>query len=141
MGFLDNLESNLKSLESVTEREDPAGAKNRRESERANRLALQPFVEKLRKSTFTDHLLRAAHQESFRIRARISVVWVGDILRLELPGNRLELRPSRQGVMAVASHEGHVSDPVLVNFEGDPKHLLQSWLAKVSSRKPTNEVT
>lgn len=128
MSFLDNLESNLKSLESSTEREDGSGAKGRRDADRASRVALQPFVEKLRKSSFTDQLLRAAHQESFRIRARISVVWIGDILRFELPGKRLELRPTPQGVLAVSTLNGVTGASAPVDFESDASELLKGWL-------------
>ena len=133
MGFLDNLENSLKSLENVNEREEGVGAKNRRETERANRIALQPYVEKLRKSAFTDKLLRAAHQASFRIRARISAVWIGDILRFELPGKRLELRPGPNGVAAISTLNGVPEEPLSVDFEGDPEDLLNGWLAKTAA--------
>jgi hypothetical protein len=132
MGFLDNLESSLKGLESANEREDGAGLKDRREADRAARIALQPAVEQLRKSAFTDHLLRAAHQESFRIRARIVVVWVGDVLRLELPGKRLELRPGRNGVTAVSSDAGVPGEPEPVDFSSDAGEFLRAWLGKAT---------
>ena len=133
MGFLDNLESSLKSMEAVTEREDGAGARNRRESDRAARIALQPYVEKLRKSPFTDHLLRAAHQESYRIRARISVVWIGDVLRFDLPGKRLELIPGPNGVRAIETLNGVPDQPEAVDFTSDPTELLRQWLGKTAA--------
>jgi hypothetical protein len=133
MSFLDNLESNLKNMEAVGEREDAPGAKNRREADRAARIALQPFVEKLRKSPFTDRLLRAAHLESFRIRARITAVWIGDMLRLELPGKRLELIPSPSGVKAQETLNGVPAEPVAVDFESDPAELLKHWLSKTAA--------
>lgn len=133
MGFLDNLESDLKSLESANEREDASGSKNRRDADRAARIALQPSVERLRKSAFTDHLLRAAQQESFRIRARINVVWVGDVLRLDLPNKRLELRPVPGGVQAIATFNGVPVEPALVDFSGDAMQLLQGWLSKTEA--------
>jgi len=46
MSFLDNLESKMKDLESREERD--AGAKKRRDSERASRLAAAPWAEKLK---------------------------------------------------------------------------------------------
>jgi hypothetical protein len=136
MSFLDNLESGLKSLESAGEREDGSRNRDRRETERAARLAIQPAIDKLRKSPFTDQLLRAAHQESFRIRARISTVWIGDTLRLELRGQRLELRPAVRGVLAVAIRAGAETEPVLVNFDGDAAKLLKDWLDTVTIEQP-----
>jgi hypothetical protein len=133
MGFLDNLESNLKSMESAGEREEGPATKNRREADRAARVAIQPFVEKLRKSPFTDHLLRAAHMESFRIRVRITAVWIGDMLRLELPGKRLELIPSPSGVRAQETLNGVPAEPVAVDFESDPAELLKHWLSKTAA--------
>ena len=61
MSFLDNLENNLKSLESREEGGEAADRQQRaRESERAQAQAIAPFAEQLKKSAFTAGVLSHA---------------------------------------------------------------------------------
>src|SRR3989442_1523979 len=59
MSFSDNLENNLKNLESHDERDAAGGAhsQQRRRDQRASVLAAAPFAEKLRNGKFTSALL------------------------------------------------------------------------------------
>ena len=95
MSFLDNLENNLKSLES---REEAGGSAEQqriaRERERAQSLAAAPYAEKLKKGPFTAELLKQAARIGFEKRTKIQVAWLGSTLRLEARDRRVELRPT-----------------------------------------------
>ena len=78
MGFLDNLESNLKSLESNEERNADAhrDARNRA-SDKAKALASAPFADALKTGAFTHDLLAHATRIGFSQRTKVQPTWLG----------------------------------------------------------------
>ncbi|MBZ5520923.1 MAG: hypothetical protein LAP21_01560 [Acidobacteriia bacterium] len=126
MSFLDNLESNLKDLESGQER-DP-NERKRRESERASTLAAAPWAEKLKSSPYTQELLKAATHAGFEARKKVNMAWLDTSLKLELQGRILELRPTAEGIVAVISRDGKEKQRHAVDLAGSPGELVQRWL-------------
>jgi hypothetical protein len=129
MGFLDNLESDLKSLEKQEER-DPAVQK-RRNAERASALAAAVWAEKLKKSPYTQDVLAAAARISHQIRSRIHVAWLETALKLELKERRLELRPAADGIVAVFLRAGKEEKVAPVDLNANGSELVQDWLKDV----------
>ena len=126
MGFLDNLEDSLKSLESREER-DP-GERKRQEDDRARVLAAAPWAEKLKSSEYTQKLFDEAALAGHRIRAKVYMAWIDTTLRLEAKGRRLELRPTAKGIVAEfvqPDGETRIED---LDLNGNPKELLGKWL-------------
>jgi hypothetical protein len=130
MSFLDNLESNLKNLESREER-DP-GARKRRESERASALAAAPWAEKLKNSSYTQEVLNSAARTGFQTRNRVNVAWLGTTLKLEVKDRRLELRPTADGIVAVFLHNGKEEKRLAVDLTANANELVQEWLSQSS---------
>ncbi|HWZ45725.1 MAG TPA: hypothetical protein VNW97_19780 [Candidatus Saccharimonadales bacterium] len=126
MSFLDNLESNLKDLESGQER-DP-NERKRRDSERALALAAAPWAEKLKNSPYTQELLKAATHAGFQVRKRVNMAWLGTSLKLELQGRTLALSPTPEGIVAVLSRDGKEEQRLPVGLEGNAGELIQMWL-------------
>ncbi|HEV2960594.1 MAG TPA: hypothetical protein VG649_02130 [Candidatus Angelobacter sp.] len=125
MSFLDNLESNLKNLESHEER-DPA-ARKRRDSERASALAAAPWAEKLKNGPYAQDVLKAAAQIGFQIRIKIHVTWLDTTLKLEAKERRLEFRPTSDGIVAVFLHQGKEEKRLPVDLTSSGSELVQSW--------------
>lgn len=129
MSFLDNLENSLKSLESSEEAaESRQREEDRRKSERARSLASAPWAEKLKNSPFTSQLLKQATAEGFKLRTKVYISWIGTNLRLEARGNKLELQPTGEGILAKLSSEGVEERTQPVNLEGDPEVLVKQFL-------------
>lgn len=126
MGFLDNLENSLKSLESREER-DPSEAQ-RRQNDRARTLATAPWATQLKDSEYTKALFEKAAIAGHRLRAKVYMAWFDSILRLEARGRVLHLRPTANGI--VAEYTDPEGKPVLepVNLSSDPGDLLEHWL-------------
>jgi len=84
MSFLDNLENNLKALESRDERNPEALAReaSSREAARAAALAIGPHAEALRNGPFKDGLLTACRGIGHRRRILVRPIWVDSTLRL-----------------------------------------------------------
>src|ERR1700761_5563616 len=131
MSFLDNLENNLKAMESRTERDPEALAREAAARESARSLALQiaPFADALRNGPFKDGLLTACRDIGHRRRILVRPVWVESTLRLEAGARRLELRPTPQGVLAVSFVEGKEQETTLVDLASDPVKVAEKWLA------------
>jgi len=131
MSFLDNLENNLKALENREER-DPEKVKReqeRREAERSDALSRAPFVEMLKSSPFISDLLTQCRTIGRSQRLLVQFTWIGDNLRLDVPGKRMELVATADGIIAVLSHNGVESDRIPVNTSsGDPAILAHRWL-------------
>src|SRR3954462_7823315 len=101
MSFVDNLENNLKSLESHEEGNDAAEQQRRtRERTRAEAQAAAPDAEGLKNSPFTAELLKQAARVGFEKRIKVHVAWLGPTPRLEARERRLEFRPTASGVLA-----------------------------------------
>jgi hypothetical protein len=134
MSFLDNLENNLKTLES---RDDAGQAATRdqrsRESERAAAQAAAPWAEELKKGPYTAELLRQAARIGHAMRTKVHIAWLGSTLRLEAREQRLELRPTARGVVAVylANNEETHSEPV--DLKGSAETLVRDWLERAAA--------
>jgi len=132
MSFLDNLENNLKSLESSTEgKEDAARQQRARASERANAQAVAPFAEELKKGPFTAELLKQATRIGHSQRVKVHFAWLGTTLRLEARDRRMELRPTSSGVVAVYLEAGQETRSEGVDLAGNPEELVRSWLTSL----------
>ena len=127
MGFLDNLESNLKNLERSDER-DTASERGRRESEREQALAVAPFAEELKKGPFAAGLLDHATRIGFEKRTKVNIAWLGSNLRLDARERRLELKPTAAGVLAVFSTSGEETASEPLDLASDPQLLARRWL-------------
>ena len=129
MSFLDNLENNLKALESRdAQTEDASRRRRERESERANAAAAAPFAEALKRGPYTAELLRQAARMGHAMRTKVHIAWLGPVLRLEARERRLELRPTGTGVIAVETENGNETRRHPVDLEGNPEGLLKEWL-------------
>ncbi len=129
MSFLDNLENNLKSLESRDEGNESAEQQQRaRERDRAAAQASAPYAEELKKGAFTAELLKQSARIGFEKRTKIHVAWLGSTLRLEARDRRLELRPTPSGVMAVYLEEGKEVRAEPLDLKGNAEEFIRGWL-------------
>jgi len=129
MSFLDNLENNLKSLESHEEGSDAAEQQRRtRERNRAEAQASAPYAEELKKSPFTAELLKQAARVGFEKRTKIHVAWLGSTLRLEARERRLELRPTASGVLAAYIDGGREVRTEPADLGGNAEQFIRAWL-------------
>jgi hypothetical protein len=129
MSFLDNLESNLKSLESQEEGRESAERSHReREAHRASAQAAAPCADELKKGAFTAELLKQAARIGFSKRMKVHVAWLGTTLRLEARDRRLELRPTANGVVAAYLENGMETRSEPLDLQGDPAELVRGWL-------------
>lgn len=126
MGFLDNLENNLKSLERQEERD--GSAHERRQAERADALAVAPWAEQLKKSPFTNDLMNKAVEAGHRIRTKVYMTWLGNTLRLEARGQKLELRPTPDGILAVFLEGAAETKSRPLDLKSDAGDLVREWL-------------
>ncbi len=130
MSFLDNLENNLKSLESQDEGQESAERQQKeRDRERAGARAVAPFAEQLKKGPYTEELLKQAARIGFSLRTKVHVAWLGSTLRLEARDRRLELRPTPSGVVAVEIDQNQETRSEPIDLKGNPADLLRRWLA------------
>jgi hypothetical protein len=135
MSFLDNLDDNLKALESRGERDPGAQAREASAQEAARLAALEiaPHAEALRNGPFKDGLLIACRDIGHRGRILVRATWVGATLRLEAGARKLELRPTSAGVLAVFFHEGTERETTPIDLSINPAKIAEKWLA-VESR-------
>jgi hypothetical protein len=130
MSFLDNLENNLKALESREEKDPQALARKAAEREAARSAAIEiaPYAEALRKGSFTDGLLTACRDIGHRQRILVRPVWVDSTLRLEAGLKKLELRPTPNGVVAVFFQGGVEQKSIPIDLSSDPVKVAEKWL-------------
>jgi hypothetical protein len=130
MSFLDNLESNLKALESRNERDPEALAREATAREAARSVALQiaPHAQALRNGPFKDGLLTACRDIGHRRRILVRPVWVDSTLRLEAGVKKLELRPTPSGVLAVFFDGGRERESIPIDLSSDPIKVAEKWL-------------
>ena len=126
MSFLDNLENNLKALESREER--APGPKQRSEQERNRAKAAQPYIEQLRNGKFTRELLDRVVTMAHELRTKVYINWSGNSLRLDAREHRLELQPTADGVFALFSIGYDVTSREKIDLNGDPGKLAQAFL-------------
>jgi hypothetical protein len=129
MSYLDNLENNLKALESREER-TPAG-KKRPEADRNRAKATQPFADQLRNGDFTKKLLDRVVQLAHGMRTKVYISWSGNSLRLDARERRLELQPTPEGVVAVFSSGYDVTARNKIDLNGDPEVLAKDFLNSI----------
>ena len=81
MSFLDNLENNLKALESRDEKDPQALARaaEAREATRSEALAIAPYADALRNGAFKDGLLTTCRDIGHRKRILVRPVWVDSL--------------------------------------------------------------
>jgi hypothetical protein len=131
MSFLDNLENNLKALESREER-DPEKVKReqeRREADRTSALLRAPHVEALRTSPFTSELLTQCRTIGHGQRVLVQFTWLGESLRLDAKAKRMELAPTAEGITAVFSVDGQETGRQTVDPNvDDASALARLWL-------------
>jgi hypothetical protein len=130
MGFLDNLENNLKALENRNERDPEVLAREAaaRYAARSMALEIAPYAEALRNGPFKDGLLTACREIGHRKRILVRPVWVDSTLRLEAGARKLELRPTPSGVLAVFFDEGRDQESAPIDLSSDPVKLAEKWL-------------
>jgi len=129
MSFLDNLENNLKSLESRDEGNASAEQQQRsRERDRAAAQAAAPHAEALKKGAFTAELLKQATRVGFEKRTKVHIAWLGSALRLEARDRRVELRPTASGVQGVYIENGQEVRSEPLDLNGDAEAFMRAWL-------------
>jgi hypothetical protein len=129
MSYLDNLENNLKALESREER-TPA-AKKRPEADRNRARATQPFADQLRNGDFTKKLLDRVVHLAHGMRTKVYISWSGNSLRLDARERRLELQPTPEGVFAVFSSGYDVTARNKIDLNGNPEVLAKDFLNSI----------
>jgi hypothetical protein len=129
MSFLDNLENNLKSLESQEEGKEAADRSHRaRENAKATAQAAAPWAEELKKGPFTADLIKQAARIGFSMRVKVHVAWLGTTLRLEARGRRLDLRPTAGGVVSAYLEGGVETRSEPLDLKSDAGELVRRWL-------------
>jgi len=137
MSFLDNLENNLKALES----QDQGGIDEaaRRDAERRQARAAAPWAERLKNGPWTQALMQQATRAGHQRRTKVHFAWIGTTLRLEARGLRLELRPSAKGVDAVFLKGAEEAKRAPVDLDGDPAKLVYEWMLAIDIQKKMDE--
>jgi len=126
MSFLDNLENNLKSLESREEK-DPAEYE-RREQKRNFVRAAAPWAAKLKAAPFTQALFEQATIAGHRLRTKVYMSWFDDVLALQARDRKLELRPTPDGITAAFVEADRAEHLQPLDLNSDPAALIQQWL-------------
>jgi hypothetical protein len=134
VSFLDNLENNLKAMES-REEIDPEALKrqqSQRAAERSEALRRAPFEQALKASPFAGELIAACRRLGHARRAMVRPTWLDSMLRLEtrLDGveQRLELHPTGEGVKAVFLREGVEVSSEVVDLNSSPAPLAERYI-------------
>lgn len=127
MSFLDSLENNLKALES--REEGGLDESRRRDRDRELALAVAPWAERLKHEPFAKTLMQQATLAGRERRIKVNLMWVDTTLRLEARGHRLELRPGRDGVVAVFLRDAEEQGQEPVDLAADPRMLVSKWTA------------
>ena len=137
MSFLDNLENNLKALESREQGGLDEG--NQREAAKKRAQLEAPWADRLKKDPWTATLMQRATRAGFERRTKVHLIWVGTTLRMEARGQRLELRPGADGVAAVYLQGSEPVKQEKVDLTGDPAKLIAGWMALVEEQKKRDE--
>ncbi len=133
MSFLDNLENNLKALESQEEK-DPEKVKRdqeRREADRNAALLRAPHVDALKTSVFTSELLTECRTIGHGLRVLVRFTWIGENLRLDAKDKRMLLTPTPEGIVAIFSVDGTETGRTAIDPQrGDARALAHRWLTE-----------
>ncbi|HEY4085323.1 MAG TPA: hypothetical protein VGM43_05265 [Bryobacteraceae bacterium] len=128
MSFLDNLENNLKALESTES--DGLEDQKRREANKRDAIAAAPWAEKLKSSPWVEKFMRDLTRAGFTRRTKVNFAWIDRILRAEALDERLEIVPTPKGIDAVWADKR-----VPVDLAGEPDKLIQEWLGVVDRKR------
>lgn len=131
MSFLDNLENNLKALETADARDPETMARQQAEQAAARdaaRLAA-PHAAALKSSAFTNDLLTAARTIGHAQRTMVRFHWRDHTLILEAKDKKVELRPTAKGIVAVYFEAGEEKKTEPVNLKAKAESFVRSWLA------------
>jgi hypothetical protein len=134
MSFLDNLENNLKALESLEQ--GGLDDSKRREADRERAIAAAPWAERLKSGPYAGTLMRDLTRAGFARRMKVNFVWIGTTLRIEARGQRLELEPTPDGVDAVFPDRR-----IRLDLEGKPDALVQEWIETLDRKAREQETT
>jgi hypothetical protein len=128
MSFLDNLENNLKALESIeaTGMDD----RTRREANRREAIAVAPWAEKLKNAPWVEKFMRDLTRAGFSRRTKINFVWIDRRLRAEALGERLEIVPTPKGIEAVSGEKR-----IPVDLAAEPDKLISQWLEVIDRKR------
>jgi len=130
VSFLDNLENNLKALETADARDPHELARQRAEREAAKDAARlsAPHATALKTGAFTQELLTAARTVGHAHRTMVRFHWRESTLVLEAKEKRMELQPTPKGIVAVFFENGEEKKREPVNLKGKAEKLARSWL-------------
>jgi hypothetical protein len=126
MGFLDNLETSLKNLETRDERD--GNEHQRMQSDRARNLAIAPWSERLKSSPYTNDLFNKAVAAGHRRRTKVYLARIDNTVRLEAKERRLELKPTPDGIVAEYVEPNGELKTEAVDLADDPQALIEKWL-------------
>ncbi len=129
MGFLDNLEDALKSVERGAEREDEKSANVSRAAELEAVRAAAPNAEALKKGQWTQDFLTHCVTLGHNQRMRVGMAWIGATLRLDAREKRLDLQPAAESIIAIYSVDGVETARESVDLQSDPAAFARKWLA------------
>jgi hypothetical protein len=133
VSFLDNLENNLKALES--REEGGLDESRRRDAERKRALAAAPWADRLKREPFAQALMQQATLAGRQRRIKVNLAWIDTTLRLEARGHRLELRPTPTGIDAVFLRAAEEVSHAAIDLSDDPKKLTAEWMAALDEQK------
>jgi hypothetical protein len=137
MSFLDNLENNLKALES--REQGGLDESNQRDAAKKRAQAEAPWADRLKKDPWTATLMQRATRAGFERRTKVNLIWVGTTLRMEARGQRLELRPAADGIAAVYLQGTEPVKQLKTDLTGDPAKLIAGWMALVDEQKKRDD--
>jgi len=136
MSFLDNLESNLKSMESRDERVSPREReRGRKEADRVRAAATAPFTEQLRRGPFTADLLNEATRIGYGLRTKVRMTWIDGVLRLDAREHRLELKATAEGILARFYVNQSPTGEEIIDASGSARKLAERWLGALAAGK------
>ena len=138
MGFLDNLENAVKSME-AQDQHDPLAEQRRRDHQKEARIAA-PYAEELRNGPFSAALMNFVADLSFDYRTKVLVAWIDTTLRFEARGHRLELRPTADGIVSVFMNGREELRTERVTAKTNPEKLAREFLATVGPRPKVEPV-
>jgi hypothetical protein len=131
VSYLDNLENNLKALESLEEK-DPEKIqrdRERREADRNAALMRAPHVDALKNSAFTAELLTQCRIIGHGQRVLVQFTWIGETLRLDAKTKRMELIPTIDGIAVVFLDGGAETGRTSIDPRtDDAAALARRWL-------------
>jgi hypothetical protein len=137
MSFLDNLENNLKALESREQGglEDQRG----REAEKNRAKAAAPWADKLKRDPWTQTLMQISTRAGFQRRIKVNLIWIGTMLRLEAVGHRLEFRPYADGIRVVFMQGMQELEVRSVDLAANPAKLIEEWMVTLEAQKKMDD--